>query len=216
MVLDPEVRELAQILWNFHVVRDPLSAVDAIFVMGSNDLEVPRYAAELYQRGLAPLLIFSGGFGNFTAGVFDQTEAELFLEIARDAGVPDSAMLIESKSTNSGENIQFTKLLLQRQARQISSVIAVQKPIMGKRVLASMAKQWPEVRCLVTSQTVSFDEYESEHFSSHDIVHVMVGDFQRILRYPELGYQIALEVPEHVMHAYRLLVKLGFDGHIVK
>jgi uncharacterized SAM-binding protein YcdF (DUF218 family) len=47
-----------------------------------------------------------------TRGVWDQPEADRFAEIAVRMGVPREAILIENRSTNTGENVQFTKNLL--------------------------------------------------------------------------------------------------------
>ncbi|GAL03300.1 hypothetical protein JCM19237_6193 [Photobacterium aphoticum] len=44
--------------------------------------------------------------------MFDRSEAEAFATVAMDMGVPEEAILIESQSTNTGENVQFTQALL--------------------------------------------------------------------------------------------------------
>ena len=39
-------------------------------------------AAELYLDGWAPLLVFAGGLGRLTEGMWPETEADLFARIA--------------------------------------------------------------------------------------------------------------------------------------
>ncbi|NRA36833.1 MAG: YdcF family protein [Planctomycetes bacterium] len=207
--------ENAQILWDFHVQRDRLKKVDAIFVMGSIDLDVPAYGIELYHQGLAPLIIFSGGLGNFTEGVFDRPEADIFADMARELKVPEEAIVVENKSTNSGENVQFTKALLADRQIDLDNLIAVQKPMMGKRVALTMSCQWPEMKCMVTSREILFVDYHNEFYSTEDIINVMVGDFERILAYPDLGYQSIAEIPAKVMQAYEVLRSLGYTQHSV-
>lgn len=60
--------EAIEILWNYHHVGQELHPADLIFVLGSNDVRVAEYAAELYKRHLAPVILFSGGMGRFTGG----------------------------------------------------------------------------------------------------------------------------------------------------
>ncbi|UQT44150.1 hypothetical protein M5E88_16460 [Akkermansia muciniphila] len=47
-------------------MKQELRPAELIFILGSNDIRVAEYAAELYARKLAPLLLFSGGMGRFT------------------------------------------------------------------------------------------------------------------------------------------------------
>lgn len=43
----------------------------------------------------------------------------------------------------------------------------------------------------------------------------MVGDLDRIMRYPALGFQVACPIPAQVMDAWERLVARGFDRHLV-
>lgn len=61
--------EAIAILWDYHHVKQELRPAELIFILGSNDIRVAEYAAELYARKLAPLLLFSGGMGRFTGGM---------------------------------------------------------------------------------------------------------------------------------------------------
>ena len=67
--------EAIEILWEYHHVKQELRPADLIFILGSNDVRVAEYAAELYARKRAPLLLFSGGMGRFT-GEWAVPEAE--------------------------------------------------------------------------------------------------------------------------------------------
>src|SRR5215213_9991235 len=98
---------LAKKLWEYHHLNHTLQKSDCIFVLGSHDLRVADRGAELYLEGWAPVLIFSGGLGNVTKGIWTETEAEKFANIAMKRGVSEKAIIIENKSTNTGENILF-------------------------------------------------------------------------------------------------------------
>ena len=88
--------EAIAILWDYHHVKQELRPAELIFILGSNDIRVAEYAAELYARKLAPLLLFSGGMGRFT-GEWAVPEAELFAEAAMKKGVPGDCILIENQ-----------------------------------------------------------------------------------------------------------------------
>jgi hypothetical protein len=44
----------------------------------------------------------------------------------------------------------------------------------------------------------------------------MVGDLQRIKIYPDLGYQIAQEIPDEVWRAFEELVRAGYDKYLIQ
>jgi uncharacterized SAM-binding protein YcdF (DUF218 family) len=200
-------------LWNYHQVHHEPEVSDLIFVLGSNDLRVADRAAALFHDGLAPLILFSGGTGRLTEG-WTETEAEQFAARARELGVPAEAILIENRSTNTGENIRFSRELLFEKDLSPKSILAVQKPYMERRVLAAMEVQWPGVSLRVTSPRLSFSDYCTEEIPERLVIEAMVGDFQRILDYPALGFASVQEVPREVMEAFMNLRDQGFIGQL--
>lgn len=187
-----------------------------MLVFGSNDVRVASHAASLFKAGWAPLIVFSGGLGNFTRGEWNEPEADIFSRIAISMGVPPGAVLIENKSTNSGENVIFSRALLEREGFAPSSFLIVQKPFMERRALATFLKAWPGKETTVSSPPIPFEAYPNDVISLEDLIHTMVGDLQRVLVYPGLGYQVFQEVPETVMDAYKHLVSSGYTKHMIK
>jgi uncharacterized SAM-binding protein YcdF (DUF218 family) len=210
-----EILELARQIWDYHLLRHELQESDCILALGSNDTRVAERAAELYLQGLAPLVIFSGGVGNLTRGMFAASEAEAFAEIAIEKGVPDSAILLEKKSTNTGENIQLTQKLLEQQNESPQSFIIVQKPFMERRAFATFKKNWSNKEVLVTSPQIPFEAYPNEVLDLESIIHVMVGDFQRIMEYPAKGFQIEQPVPEEIVMVFNKLIQAGYTDHLI-
>jgi uncharacterized SAM-binding protein YcdF (DUF218 family) len=215
-MITSEVLELATILWEYHHMKHLLKKCDCILVLGSHDLRVAEGGAELYLQGYAPVIIFSGGLGRLTQHMWRETEAEQFARIAIEKGVPEKAILIEDKSTNTGENILFTQQLLKEHNLHPQSFIVVQKPYMERRSYATFKKHWPDKDVIVTSPQISFANYPTEEIPLEKVINIMVGDLQRIKVYAEKGFQVYQEIPDYVWRAYEQLVSLGFDKQLIK
>lgn len=214
-MISEETLTLAKQLWDYHHLNNDLEKSDCLLVLGSHDPRVAERAAELYLQEWAPLLIFSGGLGRLTEGVWTETEADLFAKIAIDKGVPREAILIENKSTNTGENILFTRQLLRENKIDPKSFIVVQKPYMERRSFATFKKHWPDKKLIVTSPQISFENYPTAEIPAEQVINIMAGDLQRIKVYAEQGFQIYQEIPSHVWKAYEQLVALGFNEHLI-
>lgn len=215
-MITSEIMKLAQQLWDYHLMNHALAKADCILALGSHDLRVADRAAELYLAGWAPLVIMSGGLGNFTQDIWTEKEADRFAAVAIQKGVPAEAILVENQSSNTGENILFTQKLLQQQELDPQSFIVVQKPYMERRSYATFKKHWPDKYLLVTSPQISFDEYFNEEIPVERVINIMVGDLQRIQLYPAKGFQIHQDIPGDIWKAYEQLVALGYDKHLIK
>ena len=197
-------------------LEQPLEACDCIIAMGSHDLRVAEHAAQLMLKGWAPLLVCSGGLGRLTHKLWHEAEARKFARTARQMGVPFNHILIEDQSTNTGQNIQFTRDLLESQGCKIRSALLVHKPYMERRSLATAMKVWPEIDYCVSSPPGTFLDYPTRDIKQEELIHIIVGDFQRILVYPRLGFQVAQEIPQEAKNAYEDLVRQGYTRFIVK
>lgn len=218
--MDDRVRALAEKIWHYHHMDHPLEHADAILVLCSYDTAVAVRGAQLFLDGWAPLLIFSGGLGTITKRLWSEPEADQFARIATGMGVPADRILIENQSTNTGENVDFTRRLLAERGIDPAAFILVQKPYMERRSYATFMKRWPEKHAVVTSPQVSFDEYlarySNDALTPDDVIGIMVGDLQRIRDYPARGFQIAQEIPADVWDAFETLVRLGYDTHLAR
>jgi uncharacterized SAM-binding protein YcdF (DUF218 family) len=218
--MDDRTRALAQKIWDYHHLDHQLARADAILVLCSHDKVVAARGAELFLEGWAPLLIFAGGLGAITRHLWHEPEADQFAGIAIEMGVPKDRILVENRSTNTGENVLFTKQLLAEKKLDPQTFIVVQKPYMERRSYATFRKVWPEKEVRVTSPRVSLDDYlraySNDALSPDDVIGIMVGDLQRIQRYPAKGFQIHQEIPDDVWRAYEELVKAGYDKFLLE
>ncbi|MGE0883746.1 MAG: YdcF family protein [Blastocatellales bacterium] len=209
------IDELAKIIWDYHHLKHKLEKSDLILALGSNDTRVAEHAAGLYLQGWAGRLMFSGNVGALTRGKFAKSEAETFADIAIGKGVPSSAILIEPNSTNTGENIAFSRRVLAERGLEPEKIIVVQKPYMERRAYATFVKNWPGKRVIVSSPPIDFDDYFTAELPKDLVINIMVGDLQRIREYPAKGFQIEQEIPDEVWRAYEQLIATGYDKHLI-
>jgi uncharacterized SAM-binding protein YcdF (DUF218 family) len=210
------VTKAAMALWDYHQMHQTPQPADLIFAAGSHDLRVADRAADRFLQGLATRMLFSGGLGRLTAQRWSQPEAVLFAEAARRRGVPEAALLLETRSTNTGENVVLSRQMLAERGLAVRSLIGVHKPYMERRFFATLRKQWPEVEVRVTSPQFSFETYCAGAVSRDEVIAIMVGDFQRVLLYPARGFAIAQEVPPAAAEACQFLIQAGYTGHLPK
>lgn len=209
-----EALRLARIIWDYHCLGQSPAPADAIVALGTNDLRVGEYAAELYLGGFAPTLVCSGGVAHaddLLATAWGRTEAEVFAEVAVERGVPRDRIVLETRATNTAENFRYTRRLIQ----PAFIVIAV-KPFMQRRVAATIAVEWPEVAYSMGSPPLTLDEYFTPDLTPDKVINIMVGDTQRIWLYADRGWAAPQPVPPEVKNAFDGLVKLGYDQHLTR
>lgn len=211
----------AKILWDYHHLNQDITNADGIIAFGSHDLHVAERAADLYLSGLGKYIIFTGGLGRITQKIWNKPEANKFADIAIKKGVPENAIYIENESSNTGENIRFTKKVIAERSISIDSVIVVDKPFKERRLFATLKKQWSELCFTITSPLASFEEYllyyqNSKELNIDDFINIMVGDLQRIEIYGNNGFQIKQDIPPVVWNAFEKLVKEGYDKQLIK
>jgi uncharacterized SAM-binding protein YcdF (DUF218 family) len=211
-----DIERFARIVWNYHHVSHALEPADCIMVLGSHDTRVAERGAEIFLAGWAPLVLFSGNLGALTRGVWNRPEAEIFADVAAAAGVPRERMLIEGRSTNTGENVDFSRELLSKHGIHPRKAIVVQKPYMERRTLATFQQRWSELVVIVTSPQIEFDDYPNEAISSDDVIHIMVGDLQRLMLYADKGWSVTQEIPRDVMEAFERLIQAGYTRRLVR
>jgi len=211
----PTVSQAAQTLWNYHRLGLPLERADAIVGLGSYDLRVADRCVDLWRQGWAPRIVFSGARGNWTLALTG-TEAAWFGKRALSLGVPAQALLLEDRSTNLGENVTLVRELLAHRNLPRGRLMLVTKPNTERRALATALKLWPEVSWSVTSPDTQLEGPYAPGRTFDALVDEMVGDLERVLRYPDLGFQVVQEVPAPVSAAFETLRSAGFTRHLLK
>lgn len=212
--------EPLQVIWDYLCLHQKPEKADCIVGFGNFNTNIARRAAELYHQGYGPKILFTGGLGRNTEGLLPEPEAVRFAKVAMDCGVPEGDILIEDRSANTKENIEFTRAMLEARGIPHDHILGVHQPFMERRIVAAMGVYWPELHFSVTSPQVTIPEYledaRKQGIGEEPSVSVIVGDFQRMDLYAKKGYQIPQEIPEEAWEAFRQLVAMGYDKQLAK
>jgi len=213
-----KIIEALKELWNYMNLNQTLEKGDLIIGCGCSNLEVPVKCAQLFKEGYGKKILFTGGLGKDTEGHFTKPEAEIYKEIAIKNGVNENDIIIETKSTNTGDNFRFSKEILEQQNINYNKIIIVHRPLSERRTISTAKAILENKELSITSPDMSFEEFlkylkESKN-SAIDVISVIVGDIQRMIIYPQFGWQIENEVPENVIKAYNYLKNLGFSKYV--
>ena len=212
--------EPLQVIWDYLGMHQIPGKADVIVGFGNFNTNIARRAAELYLQGLAPVVLFTGGLGRNTEGLLPEPEAVRFARVAMECGVPEGSILMEPDSTNTAENILFTRRLLEDRGIAHDRILGVHQPFMERRITAAMGVYWPEQAFSVTSPQTSVADYladaKKQGVTENAAVSVIVGDFQRMDLYAKKGYQVPQHIPEEAWEAFHQLVKMGFDTQLAK
>ncbi|MBB5838260.1 YdcF family protein [Kribbella italica] len=203
-------------IWDYHQMHHQLRPVDVGIGLGSHDLGVATFAADLYHRGFFPSLVFTGATSRTTAARFPRGEAVHYREHAIELGVPDSAVLVEPRATNTGQNIAFTREVLADRMASVGSVLLISKPYMERRAFATCQKVWPEVEAVCASESIEFADYLDSIGDSSLVLDMLVGDLQRVIEYPALGFAVEQVVPDDVSAAYGRLIEAGYVSRLIR
>ena len=209
--------ERARLIFDYLYARDNITApADLIVGFGHFDMKIPRHCGKLLTLGYSKKILLTGGRGAGTADL-DQPEG---MEFKKELGkaypeIRREDIIVESESTNTGENILFSERILKARdpgycfAKGIRSILAVASPYRQKRVFLCMEKLFPEVRVVNSPPPTTFEE-EAKLFESknEDFIGLLTGELERIKTYPVKGFIAPAEIPPEIDRAYLELCKL--------
>ncbi|GAB2977817.1 YdcF family protein [Amycolatopsis acidiphila] len=210
-----ELRTDVETLWNYHDMHHELRPTDVGIGLGSHDLGVATYTAELYHQGMFPLIVFTGANAPTTIERFPRGEAVHYREEALRLGVPDEAILIETEAGNTGDNITLTRRLLEERDIKVRSVTLISRPYQQRRAYATCKKLWPQVDVVCASRPQPLDEYVESIGDVDRVINMLVGDTQRITVYAERGYSIAQRMSQSVLFAFQRLSQAGYTKRLI-
>ncbi|MER7894788.1 YdcF family protein [Streptomyces sp. NPDC096046] len=205
----------ARRVWDYHQMGHSPRPCSVAIGLGSHDLGVADTAVDLYKRGMAPLLLFTGATSPTTRERMPRGEAVRYRERAVELGVPSSDVLVEPRARNTGENIRFSRELLEEAGVEVSSVLLISKPYEERRAYATARKLWPGVEVVSASSPMTLDEYVDSIGDARLVIDMLVGALQRLMIYPEQGFMIGQPLPADVLEAYERLCRAGFTSRLL-
>ena len=157
---------------------EPCPADMAIVFGAANEQDLARRTkrgVELYRSGFVPKLLVTGG------GVLARTrpEAKRMAEIARDLDVPAGDLLVEDRSANTFENIDYSIALLEHHGllEHLASVILVSSEWHMRRVLLTAQTRFPRpIRfiCCPTSEGCNRANWTDSETCRHAVLNELV------------------------------------------
>ncbi|MFE6645723.1 YdcF family protein [Nocardioides sp. NPDC057772] len=205
----------ARVLWDFHQLPDEPRATDVAIALGSHDIGVAEHTADLFRAGRFPLIVFTGANAPTTVKDFPRGEAVHFAERAEELGVPGSAILVEPRATNTGENLTYSRELLAEHDVSVASATLISRPYQQRRAYATAQKVWPGLDVVCSARRQELGAYIASIGSEKRVLDMLVGDTQRLWVYAEKGFATPQEIDDRTLAAYERLVAAGYTSRLV-
>lgn len=147
-------REEIKKITNYIFLDSQLHKTDLAIVFGTRHEEALKKVFQLYQEGLVQKILLSGGINRITG----QNEAEQMAGDLIAMGAKKEDLILEDKSTNSLENVLFSKKKIEQEIGflKIKKIIAVVKHYHSRRALMTLKKHFPKTVELIP---VTYDIY---------------------------------------------------------
>jgi len=224
-----------------------ISKVDVLILLGNAIPYTVKVAAEAYRQNLAKRILISGGCGHstsflyealrdkqdiFPAGLDGRPEAEIFRDILiEEEGIEPSAILVEAKSLNCGDNAKKSIEVLHEKNISYQSLLLLQDPLMQQRSHASFRRYLDETAVKIISYAPFYTKVTKKLTPVNDIVdglwskerflELLSGEIPRLLDTKE-GYGPAgkhfiahVDIPAGILRDYdvvqKYIVRQGTD-----
>lgn len=149
---------------------------DLIFVFAALTLARAEKAVELYKRGFAPLIIFSG-----CSPIYQKKklpEAKEYEKFALSEGVPQNSILVEDNSITIPDNVRTSLNLLDKLRIKPKRIILVNSPYVERRGWVHFKKYLPDKVRLIRVNCSTRTEYSKENwFKNENGIRAILNEF---------------------------------------
>jgi uncharacterized SAM-binding protein YcdF (DUF218 family) len=192
-------KRLIRDISEFIFMKDDPQNSDVIFIPGTSQSAITEKAAELFCAVFAPYVVptgaFSGKRGRFAAEKIDNpryageyaTDFAYCRHILRENGVPDSAIIREERSTNTGENAEFSAMVLRELGIRVNRAILCCQSFHARRAFMSYAKFFPDTEILVVptdTQGITKEDWFLQEKSYRRVMSELCKCGEYFLEYP--------------------------------
>ena len=171
---------------DYLLVETSLRKADLIFVFGNHSrTPLAQQAAKLYKKGFAKKIVVSGGvYGDHPLKEADDIAQQLIK-----AGIPKEDILIEDKAQNTGENVIYSKQLVEEKIGldKVSSVIAIGNIIAARRFLMTLERHWPGLD-LVSAPVNMHDVPKEKWYTVEKFKQQVLTEYKKIPDYFRQGF----------------------------
>jgi uncharacterized SAM-binding protein YcdF (DUF218 family) len=165
----------------------PACVSDLGFLFGTRQ-GVPEFCAvahRLWQDGMFSRLLISGG----RTGSSPIAEADMIAARLIGLGMPETALILETAATNTGENVRFGRARVAEvmDLAAIGSVVVIGKICSTRRYLMTMQRHWPGLRLSVCP--VNYFSVPDQRWHEHaEFRSRVLDEFDKIPRYLAEGF----------------------------
>lgn len=164
-------------LYDYLAEEDKPLPSGMIFVFGAKTPLRMEVAIKLYQDGLAPKIMLSGGSPIY-AEKGNVAEAELYRQLGLEAGIPDEAMIVEEHSITIPDNVRRSLNLLDELKLSPKSIILVSSPYTQRRGWALFRKHVSDDVSFYRVNCGTKPEFTREHwFEQENTLRVLLNEF---------------------------------------
>jgi hypothetical protein len=96
--------QIAAVTAYVDIEAPPPDEPTAHVIFGTNQVQPAKIVAARFRRGLAPLVIATGGINRHNGVV----EGQMFRQLLTAAGVPNAAIRVEDQSANTWQNVELS------------------------------------------------------------------------------------------------------------
>lgn len=206
---------------------------DLLVVPGNSVIECCRVAVQALHLNVAPRVLLSGGVGHSTSmllaaaseflgySVGDVSEAETLGLVMSELGADRGQLLLETRSTNTGENARFSRELAQSEGVASGRILLVQDPTLMLRTHSTFCRAWPEASFTSFAPFVPSVDERLE-FTNDGVlglwdfdrfIALLLGEIPRLRNAPGgygplgLGFIDPVDIPPVIEHAHSRLSK---------
>jgi hypothetical protein len=165
----------------FIFLEMPISCADIILIPDSHRPHLMERAAELYHRGLAPIILPSGGANPHLTGLTEWAYLKL---VGISLGIPETAFLKEDEARHTFENAELSWQAIVKNALEVQIAILVCKASHARRAHMAYSAAFPEhVRFMLSPIHDERDIRKDNWFKSEIGIRRVMGEVERIGRY---------------------------------
>ena len=170
-------------IYDYLFIKTPIKPADLLIVFGTT-YGIDKYVdgiCDIVERKLTKTILLTGK--NESENIYNHL-------MQRDKNILDKAkILLENKSTNTGENLQFSLPLLEKEfgkVENIKSIIGLGKDFVARRFLMTMAKYFPTAEKMFYPINV-YDVDRKDWFKKQVLYQKCIDERKKILAYLKNG-----------------------------